>query len=102
MSAAVRTTDPDTSREAAALVAPTVNRVQAAILNELRCPSRFYRTGRTAWELQSILVDLCGIWCDQNSIAKRLSELRDKGLVEDTGERRKGRTNASLTVWRAT
>jgi hypothetical protein len=53
--------------------------------------------GLTDYELAAI------VGRQQNSAGKRRTELRDRGLVEDSGIRRKNeRTGANCIVWRIT
>lgn len=90
----VRFTDPDTSHEAAAMIAPVLRPEQARVFGLLR-------SALTAYEIATNL-RWQGFPRDQSCVAKRLSELRDLGLVYDTGQRRPGRTGRPLIVWART
>lgn len=93
-----RTSDPDTSQDAAAVAAlsPQSRDIKSAILHALR------RHGpRTAFELRELyLVDGIGPACQPNTINRRVSDLANIGLVVDTGTRRKTPDNRSAIVWR--
>lgn len=84
-----RITDPDTSHKAANEV--ETSRLEQMVLVQLSsCPD-----GLTNHEL----VERTG--CSWNTITPRLRPLVRKGLVVDSGTRRKGPTNKSCIVWRA-
>lgn len=84
-----RHTDPDTSHAAAASMRAT--ETEAAVLAALKkCPN-----GATASELVALMH---GAW---NSVTPRLAPLTRKGLIKDSGERRKGPTNRRQIVWKA-
>lgn len=80
---------PGPSQEAAAGIAEDAATLRGKALDVLKASSL------TADEVASRL--------DRNilSIRPRLSELRTKGLIRDTGERRLNRSGKSATVWRA-
>lgn len=90
--AMARTSDPETSMMAAeqALVRAGTNRARA--LNLLRQ----FPEGLTDFEL----ADLTGL--QQTSVGKRRGELRDAGLVYDTGRRRPAPSGSAAIVWAAT
>jgi hypothetical protein len=90
-SAMFRGSDPDTSVQAAwaaSLKSGTARRIalQALVDSE---------DGLTDFEL----ADITGY--QQNSIGKRRTELRDMGIVVDSGKRRKTPSGSSAIVWRA-
>jgi hypothetical protein len=83
----VRVTDPDTSHDAAALDrARDRDRAYAALA---RAPE-----GLTDFELGA------AIGRQQTSAGKRRGELRDAGLVVDSGERRPAPSGSRAIVWR--
>jgi len=86
-----RRDDPDTSREAANLIAPHLNRLQAEVL-------RYARTkGERGFTHKEIARDLN--YPDVSTHRTRVNELVRMGLLEDSGEQRQhGRT--WHTVWR--
>lgn len=86
-----RATDPDTSHAAT----PSSDRVRAdqALVLETH---EFHRGGLTDFEL----ADLLGR--QQTSLGKRRGELRDLGLIEDSGKRRNTPSGATAIVWRIT
>lgn len=86
-----RHTDPATSHAAAADAAVNAGTNRARCLAVLRR----YPAGLTDYEL----ADLTGL--QQNSAGKRRGELRDAGLVADTGNRRPGPSGSSCIVWAA-
>jgi DNA-binding transcriptional ArsR family regulator len=87
-----RRTDPETSHQAARLAEPKAGTNRELALRTLRQ----HPDGLTDFEL----AELTGL--QQNSVGKRRGELRDAGLVEDTGRRRPSLTGAPAIVWRAT
>jgi hypothetical protein len=95
-----RSTDPDTSHDAAAIAAlsPSSAAIKTAILRALR-----KHGPRTAFELRELyLTDGIGPACQDNSINRRISDLRNIGLVVDTGNRRPTPYGRKAIVWRAT
>jgi hypothetical protein len=86
----VRHDSSDTSREAADRVAPHCSALQDAILQEF-C-------------LTDYLTDeeVCDRFPDRDpgTVKKRRHELVERGLVEDSGQRRKNRNGSNVTVWR--
>lgn len=88
---AARESDPDTSHDAAARAALTANRGRKMALEVLRQNVG----GLTDHELS----ELTG-W-RLNSMNKRRGELRDAGLVVDTGRRRRTPSGSTAIVWAA-
>lgn len=86
-----RTSDPDTSHEAARYTEPRANTNRALALRVLR----EHPDGLTDFEL----AELTGL--QQTSIGKRRGELRDGGFVRDTGRRRRAPSGAMAIVWEA-
>lgn len=80
---------PGPSREAAEAIRPT-----AATLREL-CLRMLRRYG-------DLTADEAAAFCNQSvlGIRPRFSELKEMGLIEKTGERRKNASGMSATVWR--
>lgn len=97
-----RTSDPDTSHDAAAIAAlsPSSREIKQAILRLLRSEGP-----RTAFELRE-LYDRNAFaegWppCQPNTINRRVSDLANAGLVADTGVRRPTPDRRPAIVWRA-
>lgn len=94
-----RNTDPDTSHDAGAIAAlsPSAAIVKGAIMQLLRANGP-----RTAFELRDFYV-AHPEWprVQPNSINRRVSDLRNSGLVRDTGRRRKSPDGRDAIVWRA-
>lgn len=89
--ARARSTDPDTSHEAAEDV--DVNKLQATI-----CALLDGFPGGLTWSEISVFGEI-----DRQSVSPRLVELRNKGLIEDSGERRKSYwAKCHQIVWRKT
>lgn len=88
-----RKTDPDTSHEAARYAALNAATLRAMALRELVAAGD---AGLTDFELAARCRS------QQTSVGKRRGELRDSGLVEDSGERRPSPSGAAAIVWRAT
>lgn len=88
--AAVRRTDPDTSQAAALTHAEIRRRDRERVLAALRDAGD---RGLTDYELAD-KVDR-----QQNSAGKRRGELRDAGLVRDSGRRRKAPSGSLAIVW---
>jgi DNA-binding transcriptional ArsR family regulator len=86
----VRATDPVTSREAAAANKPKAPGHRALALSVLRS----HPGGLTDFELS----DLTGL--AQTSVGKRRGELRDAGLVADSGKRRPSPSGCAAIVWK--
>lgn len=86
-----RPTDPDTSWDAASDASIKADTHRARVLATLRS----HPDGLTDFELAECL----GL--QQTSAGKRRGELRDKGLVEDTGLRRPAPSGSLAIVWRA-
>lgn len=79
----------DTSREAAEAIAPKLGRLQRMALNAIRARGV---NGLTAEELADVL----GV--DRASIQPRSSELRRKGLVVDSGARRRNASSGRSAI----
>lgn len=84
-----RATDPETSHAAAASVEPT--ELELLVLAALGVRPR----GCTSSELS----DFLGI--ERVSVSPRLAPLARKGLIEASGERRRGPSGRSQIVWKA-
>lgn len=87
-----RATDPATAHTAAQLAEPKAGTNRAIALHHLRQAGE---RGLTDFEL----ADLTGL--QQTSVGKRRGELRDAGLVVDTGRTRPAPSGAPAIVWRA-
>lgn len=87
---AARKADPETSHAAASEHQET----RARDRNTALTIHRAHPAGLTDFEL----ADLMGR--QQTSAGKRRGELRDMGLIEDSGERRPSPSGSSAVVWR--
>lgn len=88
----VRHNRTDTSRAAAVAIQPHAGKQAMMLLEELRLSPYYGLTNEQLHELTGIrLQSVCG----------RMNELWRAGLIEDSGERRKGASGASAKVWRA-
>tara|TARA_R110000868_G_scaffold137858_1_gene351519 strand:- start:1295 stop:1603 length:309 start_codon:yes stop_codon:yes gene_type:complete len=91
-SAAARSTDPDTSTDAAVRIRGSrANAKEMAALNILRQNP----DGLTSHEITDAIGENWG------SITPRLKPLMKKGLIEDSGLRRKSPLGVKCIVWRA-
>lgn len=88
-----RNTDPDTSHQAARYAAKTAATHRALALRELATAGP---RGLTDFDLAA------RTRIPQTSIGKRRGELRDAGLVEDSGTRRPSPSGTAAIVWRVT
>lgn len=85
--ALARRSDPATSKEAAASVNTTA--LEAAVVGALKAHGPM-----TSFEISDVLrLSLV-------TVSPRIAPLRDKGIVVDSGERRKGDSGRSRIVWR--
>ena len=89
--AMVRTSDPSTSKEAAAGASVNAAKLRARCLEVLRA----HPAGLTDFQL----ADLVG--SQQTSAGKRRGELVAQGLVRNSGERRPSPSGAAAIVWRS-
>ena len=80
-----RTTDPETSHDAAATTTHHVPELEGRVL---ACLRQAGGEGATTKEMARSLR------CDRDSLSPRMKPLRDKGLVRDSGMRRE-----RATVW---
>lgn len=89
---AARKTDPETSHQAAARVRPNALNDR----NHVLVVHSHHPNGLTDFELAKL--------CDrqQTSAGKRRGELRDSGMIRDTGERRNAPSGSPAIVWRIT
>ena len=86
--------DPDTSRDAAKSIEPHLFRLQTKVLIELNWAWDRYRMGLTAEQIE-MQTGLSG-----NTVRPRLVELRRKGLVVKTDERRATMSGRKAAVWK--
>lgn len=89
-----RDTDPDTSAEAAQSV-DLPNR-QAEVLRALA------RLGEATPHEISVWLAGQQMYRPENTVARRLGDLHDRGLAEPTGDKRRGSSFRFQQVWRAT
>lgn len=86
---ATRASDPDTSHMAARMTEPTAGTHRGRCLRLLQ----EHPEGLTDFDLAR----LTGL--QQTSIGKRRGELRDAGMVQDSGRRRRAPSGALAIVW---
>jgi predicted ArsR family transcriptional regulator len=84
-----RRQDPDTSKKAAARV--PVADLEQRVLRALQLSKAGMTTHELAWLLKVDLV----------SVSPRMRPLTEKGLVRDSGERRRGDSGRASIVWKA-
>lgn len=98
----VRPGDPDTSHAAAASIADGLSAQRRSVFDAVAAVERTnpHRVGATAYEVQALLA-YSGHAPQQSVIARRLSDLRDLGLVVDSGVRRPGSSGRQLICWKA-
>ena len=85
--ARARRSDPDTSKQAAAVV--PVADLEARVLRALRNSRAGMTTHELAWLLNMDLV----------SVSPRMRPLVEKNLVRNSGELRRGKSGRSSIVW---
>jgi hypothetical protein len=83
----------DTSIAAAEAIAPTLGRLQRMALGAIRDAGP---QGHTAEELATVLK------LDRSTVQPRTSELRRKGMIHDSGQRRQNATGKRAIVWTVT
>jgi DNA-binding MarR family transcriptional regulator len=83
----------DTSIAAADAIAPALGRLQRMALEAI---SNAGPQGHTAEELAAVLK------LDRFTVQPRTSELRRKGMIHDSGQRRQNATGKRAIVWTAT
>jgi hypothetical protein len=88
----VRSTDPDTSFESAHEIVAKLSYLESMVFSSI---ARCGEDGATAFEVQSD-TGLANETC-----TPRFAPLRRKGVIVDSGERRKGGTGRKQIVWRA-
>lgn len=102
MSAHARVTDPPTSHAAAeSMQGPPLSDQQALVLRTLvECDRTggYQHDGATAHEIVMRLA-YTGHAPQQSVVARRLTDLRDAGLIVDSGRTRPGASNRQLIVW---
>jgi hypothetical protein len=89
----VRRVDPHTSAAAAESIRPVLGAECARVLESIRDLGT-----ATQWEIRQYLASR-GVERDGNCIARRCTDLRDAGLIAETGATRPGRTGRAQTVW---
>lgn len=99
-----RGTDPPTSHAAAASMTPEALGAQLrSVLWALDHHSNHgTRPGGTAHEVVMVLAYGSVPAPQQSVVARRLTDLRERGLIRDTGTTRPGASNRELTVWELT
>ena len=80
----------DTSREAAEAIEMSVGHLQRIALRAIRSAGS---RGLTTNELASV------VRIDRDSIQPRTSELRERGLIRDSGARRRNANGKNAIVW---
>lgn len=93
-----RTTDPDTSKEAAESVVPNLTKLQALVLEYAISCGEF---GFTDPELNEAMGPICeGHNHGTSTWRSRRAELVRKGKIEDSGKRHKRASGRNHIVWR--
>jgi hypothetical protein len=82
----------DTSIEAAGIIAPAAGKLQRVVLDAIASAGLF---GRTTDEVADFLR------LHRTSVQPRTSELRRKGLIRDSGQRRRNASGVRAIVWAA-
>lgn len=80
----------ETSAEAAASVAPVTGDLRNMVLNHIR------RSGGATCDECEVALELAHQTC-----SARVTELRKLGLIVDSGQKRKTRSNRNAAVWEA-
>ena len=88
----VRRNDPSTSYEAAKSIDPS--KMQTVVLECLREKGPAIYDEVLLWARRVYAIE------SSSSISSRFNELQKKGLIELTGEKRKGRSNRQQREWR--
>ena len=91
----VRASDPDTSRAAAESIKPVLGAECSRVLAAVESRGSM---GATAYEALLVL-ERDGRRRQQSVVSRRLTDLRDAGLLRDSGCRRPGMTGRWLIVW---
>lgn len=86
-----RSTDPSTSREAAAFVSDHLPNLENVVFGAVK---RAKKRGMTLSEL----IEALGL--DKVTISPRLRPLAEKGLIFASSERRMGKSGRNQTVWK--
>ena len=79
---------PETSHEAAESIAPAASRLAKWVLENIE-----YSVGLTCFEVEEI-TDL-----SHQTASARITELRQKGLIKDSGQRRLTSSGRKAVVW---
>jgi hypothetical protein len=96
-----RRTDPPTSKAAAEAIAPALGEQMRRVLWAVCEMERTGSLGATAHEIVMRLA-YTGNAPQQSVVARRLTDLRDRGLVTDSGWTREGASARQLIAWCAT
>lgn len=96
-----RATDPDTSRDAAESMKPYAGDECRRVLTAIVAIETYGGEGATAHDIVMRLA-YSGRAPQQNCVARRCTDLRAAGLIEDTGDRRPGGSGRPLIVWHTT
>lgn len=99
---AVRSTDPDTSRDAAISILPVRNLWMGFCLRALVELETGGGVGATVHEIAMRLAYSGKRVPAENSLARRLTDLRERDLIEDVGVRRPGGTGRMQVAWCST
>lgn len=98
-----RRSDPKAAKAAAeSMSGPVLSGQRHRVLWALDDCIRHGLPGASAHDVMMRLAYEPGGAPQQSVIAKRCSELRDAGLIVDTGETRRGSSHRELTVWTLT
>jgi hypothetical protein len=89
----VRHVDPTTSAAAAESIRPVLGAECSRVLEVIR-----ERGSATRWEIKQAFASQ-GLDREEGCISRRCTDLRDAGLIVETGSTRPGRSGRQLTVW---
>jgi hypothetical protein len=84
-----RGSDPTPSRDAARMIVPALNQIQAQVLSAMRDAGSH---GLTDFELDATFN------CKKSTFRSRRAELVEKGMIRDSGQRREN-DGTKRTVW---
>jgi hypothetical protein len=94
-----RSTDPGTSHAAARSMRDAVTGQRRLVLRAVAWAGA---DGATAWDIVTDLMRRGLPMIQQSVVARRLTDLHAAGLIEDSGDTRKGSSSRQLIVWRVT
>lgn len=96
-----RADDPSTSKAAADAIAPILANECNLVLEAIRTLTEVKGNGATAYEVRNYLRDELGHDSDQNCVARRCTDLKNTGLIENPNDwqRQSPKSKRWLMVW---